>query len=73
MAKTIRIGMNRDLQVKTQNALLGLFASTNKNIDGLRGRIERTIEAQELFYETFMAHTARGRWKRFKKWIGGKK
>lgn len=72
MAKTIRVGVNRDLQVQTQNALLGLFSATNKNINELRGRMQKLMEAQELFYETFMAHTLRGRWKRMVKWLGKK-
>ncbi len=73
MGKGLRVGMNRDLVAKTETALFMLVNNTNKNIVQLGKDITQVKEAQELFYETFMARTLRGRWLRFKKWIGGKK
>ena len=73
MGKGIRVGMNRDLVVKTENALLNMTAWTNKNIDSLRKDVEKMQDAQDLFYETLIAHTWEGRWRRLKKLLRGKR
>jgi hypothetical protein len=73
MAKGLRVGMNRDLVQRSENALLKVAIGVNRNIDELRKEVAEVKAAQDLFYETFMARTLGGRWLRFKKWIGGKK
>lgn len=71
--KSIKFTSKNDRIERVENAMLGLGQAVNNNLLRLGKDIKNANGGIELIYEEMMARTLRGRWKRFKKWIGGKK
>ena len=71
--KNLKFRLKNDRVERAEELSLRIGKAVNDNICRLGKGIEEIQRAQELFYDTFMARTLRGRWLRFKTWIGGKK
>jgi hypothetical protein len=73
MAKSIRIKENQRRAETAEALMIQIGKAINANLVHLGRDIGKANEALKLIYEEMMARTLRGRWKRFKKWIGGSK
>jgi hypothetical protein len=71
--KSLRIALKNDRVERVEELSLKIGKAVNDNILRLGRDITSAKESLELIYEELMARTLGGRWKRFKKWIGGKK
>jgi len=73
MTKRLKYSLKNDRVERVEELSLRIGKAVNESIVRLAKGMDEIQKAQELFYDTFMARTLRGRWARFKKWIGGKK
>ena len=71
--KNLKFRLKNDRVERVEELSLRIGKAVNESIVRLAKGMDEIQKAQELFYDTFMARTLRGRWLRFKTWIGGKK
>jgi hypothetical protein len=60
------------LMLRLEQAINSNICRLGKDLGEIKETQAKIQAAQEIFYETFMAHTMTGRWIRLKKWIGRK-
>jgi len=67
--KSLRIALKNDRVERVEELSLRIGKAVNDNIIRLGKEITEANEALEVIY----GQTPEGMWKRFKKWVGGKK
>ena len=73
MTKSIMIKENQRRAEAAENMMISIGRAVNNNIVQLGRDVRKTHELLGVIYDELEARTFRGRWKRIKALIGGKK
>jgi hypothetical protein len=71
--KSLKIALKNDRVERVEEAMVKIGLAVNSNIVRLAKSMDEIQKAQELFYDTFMARTMKGRFKGLVKWLSKKK
>ena len=71
--KSLRIALKNDRVEMAERTMLAIGKAVNDNIVHLGRDITMANSSLKAIREEMAARTLGGRWKRLKKWIGGKK
>jgi hypothetical protein len=73
MTKRLKYSLKNDRVERVEETMVKIGLAVNSNIVRLAKGMDEIQKAQELFYDTFMARTLRGRFKGLVKWLSKKK